>query len=206
VDLKAKLAKAAKMIEPTARSIHIAAVIAQALRQVHQDPVLVGGTAVEFYTQGGYATADIDMLAEGGAPLIEKMKELGFEKLGKDFVQADLKIYVEFPGRELKATERYQELEIEGQLLKIIAIEDLIVDRLCAYKFWQSAVDGINAMLLLEVQAIDEDHLTSRTIEEDVQDVLNQIREVREEVIRKKLNPDQANALLVKKMRSLKPR
>ena len=49
--LKSELISAAKLKEPAERSIRIAAIIAEALRSIGQDPILVGGAAVEFYTQ-----------------------------------------------------------------------------------------------------------------------------------------------------------
>ena len=81
--LEALLRKAAAEKNLALRGVKVAAVVAEALRQIGEDPVLVGGAAVEFYTEGGYATKDIDMVAVGGYPLREVMNELGFEKRGK---------------------------------------------------------------------------------------------------------------------------
>jgi hypothetical protein len=204
--LQAELSKAARLTDRAERGVAIAAVIAEALRGVGQDPVLVGGAAVEYYTQGGYTTADIDMLAEGGPDLFQVMKSLGFSKEGKDFVHDKMKIYAEFPGRGLQPNERARKIKIGTRILRIISIEDLIVDRLCSFKFWQSAIDGLNAIKLLEIGVDDETRLDQRSGEEEVRDALVGVREIREEVIRKKLTADQANALLLKKMCALKGR
>lgn len=204
-ELKSDLARAAKVKDPAERSIRIATVLTKALAQINREPILVGGAAVEFYTQGGYSTSDIDMVAPGGPELVRVMEDLGFEKLGKDFVEQQLKIYVEFPGSALKPNERYQEIRIGDTLLKIISLEDLIVDRLCAFKFWQSAVDGINAMVLLDLGPLDEDHLKKRYQEEDVVDAIVAVREIREQVIRKRLNKNQGDQLLLERMKKLKP-
>ena len=202
--LYGELSKAAQLVDKAERGVGIAAIIAEALRSIGQDPVLVGGAAVEYYTEGGYSTTDIDMLAEGGPDLVRVMESLGFTKLGKDFVQDELRIYVEFPGRCLQANEHANKIKVGSRTLKIISMEDLVVDRLCSFKFWQSAIDGLNAIKLLELGVDDEARLNRRAGEQEVQDALSRVREVREEVIRKKLNPEQANALLIKKMRSLK--
>ncbi len=199
-----ELAGAASLKDPAERGVSIASVIAEALRTVGQDPVLVGGAAVEFYTQGGYSTDDIDMLTEGGPELVGVMESLGFTKFGKDYVNEGQKIYVEFPGRSPQAKERDIRIKIGGRYLRIISIEDLIVDRLAAFKFWQSAIDGLNAMKLLEIGEADEDRLEERAGQEEVRDALRSIEELREEVIRKKIPPEQANLLLKKKMRALK--
>lgn len=200
------LAKVAKIKELAERSIRIAAILAEALKKINQDPILVGGAAVEFYTQGGYATSDIDLVAPGGPALIEVMKGLGFEKLGKDFVHQDFNIYVEFPGSALKPNERIQKIKVDSTFLSIISLEDLIVDRLYSFKFWQSGIDGYNAMLLFESGPLDEEHLLNRVREEEVGDAFQAVKEIREEVIRKKLKKDQGNKLLSKRMKALKPK
>lgn len=202
--IKQKLNSAANIREPAERSVKVAVVIAEALRTIEQDPILVGGAAVEFYTQGGYSTSDIDMIAEGGPALRRVMEQLGFERQGKDFLNEDLKIYVEFPGRHLKPTETTRTIQLGDQTLSIISVEDLVVDRLCAFKYWKSAIDGINAILLLENEEVDEAHLTQRVKEEDVVDALQVVLKVRENVIRKKLSPEDSNALLLQELKSLK--
>lgn len=203
-DLKKNLVLASKIAGSAERAVTIAAIIAEALRTIGQEPILVGGAAVEFYTQGGYTTADIDMVAEGGPGLIQIMEELGFKKLGKDFENRALRIYVEFPGRSLKPSERSDRIKVASRELKIISIEDLIVDRLASFKYWQSAIDGLNAMKLIETGKAVPERVRQRSKEEKVNDALEVVEEVREEVIRKKLSPQAANRLLEKKMQGLK--
>jgi predicted nucleotidyltransferase len=198
-----KLDEAAKIAEPVRRNIKIAALIGEALREIGQDPVLVGGSAVEFYTQGGYSTADMDFVAPGGPKLVEIMEELGFEKVGKDFVDKARKIYVEFPGSFLGATERANTITIDGLPLKIISVEDLIVDRLCAFKFWKSALDGFNALLLLENGEIDSSRLETRASEESVSDALKIAKTVLEQSIRKKMSREESNRMIERKMKEL---
>ncbi len=202
--LKSELKKAANLSDLIERNISIAAIIAEALRSVNQDPILVGGVAVEYYTQGGYSTADIDLVSEGGRDLVQVMESLGFEKIGKDFIQKTLKIYVEFPSRHLKSSELSSKIQIGKKILRIISLEDLLIDRLCAFKFWQSAVDGLNSLLLLEHSELDLDRLELRAKEEKVLDALSALKELREEIIRKKIPPKQASQILEKEMKKLK--
>lgn len=202
-DLKKALDAAAKVKERGERAVAVAAVIAEALRQVGQDPILVGGAAVEFYTEGGYSTKDIDLVSEGGEDLIQVMEGLGFEKFGKDFVDKKRNIYVEFPSRSLKPGETAIPVKVGDRSLRLISIEDLIVDRLCAYKFWKSGIDGVNAWLLIEIGVSDEDRLQKRAEMEDVRDALDAVRSAREQIIRKKLSRKKANRLLEQKMREL---
>ncbi len=201
--LKNELSKATSTKNSSERAIRIAAIIAEALRNIKQDSVLVGGAAVEFYTQGAYSTSDIDMIAEGGPELITTMEDLGFEKLGKDFIHQKLNIYIEFPGRNLKENEQSVVLKIKDKTLKIISLEDLIVDRLCAFKFWQSAIDGLNSLLLLENNDLDENRLSQRAQEEKVEDALKGLLKIREEIIRKKILPKSSNEMLENLMKEL---
>ena len=159
----------------------------EALRQIGEDPVLVGGAAVEFYTEGGYATKDIDMVAVGGYPLREVMNELGFEKRGKDFINRQLELYIEFPSECLNPFEKSDELDVNGILLKIISIEDLIVDRLCAYKFWKSSADGLAALLLMEIGKENAQRLKTQAQRRNVLDALEGISKIYKEGFRKKL-------------------
>ena len=196
--LKKEIAEAARVRDRAERGARLAAIIAEALRTTGRDPIRVGGAAVEFYTQGAYAAADIDMVADGGKDLIEIMRRLGFEKIGKDYIDRKNGVYVEFPGSSLKASEKTRPVQVGSRSFRIISMEDLIVDRLNAFKFWRSLVDGANALMLLELGDSDEDRLKKRASEEHVLDALTALQRIMEEIIRKKLSRDEADALLKK--------
>lgn len=178
--------------------MRIAAAIARALKGIDQEPILVGGAAVEFYTHGAYTTRDIDMVAPGGPKLIEVMNRLGFNRAGKDFIHKKLRIYIEFPSSHLDRGEKATVIEIDGVLLEIISIEDLIVDRLCAYKFWKSGIDGVNAMILMELGDDDRSSTERKAQLADVLDAMDHVRMVLENTVRKKLSRDKATRLLEK--------
>lgn len=186
------------------RTLHLALLISEALQQIQRHPILVGGAAVEYYTEGEYVTADIDMVTDGGEDLRDVMVRLGFERHGKDFVNNHYQLYVEFPGSQLGPEERWMALDVGGQQLRIISIEDLIVDRLNAYKFWQSSIDGVNALLLLEQPDIDENRLLDRCRQDHVADALEVVKEIKEQAIRKKMNPKKVSDLLEAEKKKLK--
>ena len=144
------------------------------------------------------------MLAEGGEELIQIMEKLGFEKLGKDFINKQLHIYIEFPGRGLKPSEQSILLKVKNRNIQIISIEDLIIDRLCAFKFWKTEIEGVNALLLMENNEVDETRLFQRAQEEQVADALDGILKIREQIIRKKIPPKSANQMLENLMEKLK--
>ena len=195
-NLKSLLRKAAGEKDLARRGVKIAAVIAEALRKIGEDPVLVGGAAVEFYTDGNYATKDIDMIAMGGPLLWKVMEELGFKRRGKDFINEVLEIYIEFPSATLNPGEKSDQIDVEGIPLKIISLEDLIVDRLAAYKFWKSSIDGLNALLLLELGKADMQRLRERAGAKEIQDALDWVLKIYEEVFRKKLSKKEASKKL----------
>jgi hypothetical protein len=205
-DLLEPLAAAAASKDPVARHIEVAAILGEALRRVGQEVVLVGGAAVELYTEGEVSTADLDLLAEGGPPLRAVMKALGFASFGKDWIHEPLGLYVEFPRRALGPSEQSILLRVNERSLRVVSREDLLVDRLCAFKFWCSAIDGVTAMLLVELGDLDDRRLRERAAEEDVADALATVQEVHEEVVRRRLSRSAANALLVRRMRALRRR
>lgn len=105
------------------------------------DTVLVGGSVVSVYTDGAYQSGDLDfvrldMFTSG----IEKsMKEIGFEKHGRHYIHPECKhLFVEFPGGPPLGigednTIIPDELEVEGETIKIYSPTDCVKDRLASF-------------------------------------------------------------------------
>jgi len=176
------------------RHIEIVAIITEALVPHQITPILVGGAAVEFYSRGGYTTGDIDLVAPGGRALAETMRALGFLKRGKDWINDELEISIEYWSDTLGPDEDFNEILYHSQSLRILSIEDLIVDRLCAFKWWGSTVDGVNVMLLLESAMGYDDKATIRKGKrEDVYDGLQGIKQILKSVKENRI--DRAKAM-----------
>jgi hypothetical protein len=111
-------------------------------------PVLVGGAAVELYSAGAYTTGDIDLVGSVTRPVERELRAAGFERHGRHWVHEAAQVFVAFPGDALDEDERAVWREIEEQRVRIISAEDLLVDRLGAWQYWRSSVDGVNALLL----------------------------------------------------------
>jgi len=111
-------------------------------------PVLVGGAAVELYSSGAYTTGDIDLVGSVTPRVERELREAGFERHGRHWVHEAAQVFVEFPGSALEQDELAEWRELEGQRVRIISAEDLLVDRLGAWQYWRSSVDGVNALLL----------------------------------------------------------
>jgi len=139
---------------------------------------LVGGQAVETYTGGVFTTGDIDITTtdtKGTEALLEK---LGFAKEGMIWVSARLGMAVHLVASYPKRSIRHRTFEVDGYLVKVVGVEDLVVDRLCAAKFWRSERDAEQAKALLEVfrDSIDDGYLEEVARAENVYDFLDQAK------------------------------
>ena len=134
-------------------------------------PVIVGGQAVEFYTAGGYATRDIDLVARDTIGIGRVLERWGFRKAGRYWTREDLGLAVEVPGSVLAGDEgRVTEVEIKGLKVYLIGIEDIIIDRLNAFVHWNSRDDGdwAREMAHLNRADIDWEYLEKRAEAEGV--------------------------------------
>lgn len=119
--------------------------------------MLVGGLAVELYTQNLYLTKDIDMVNtsyQKPKQMQQAMAELGFSKRGRIFVNDTTDITVEFPpaplsvGDELIHITTY--IDVADRSIPILHVDDVIKDRLAAFIHWcdnQSLVQATAIML-----------------------------------------------------------
>jgi hypothetical protein len=105
-----------------------------ALKSRMQQPIVVGGGAVEVYTAGGYTSQDIDLVMLDSAPAERILADSGFAKEGRYWIHPDLDLLVEFPGSTLTyGPEAYQRLfhaEVDGEFAWIIGIEDILIGRI----------------------------------------------------------------------------
>ncbi len=134
----------------------------------NKKPVLVGGSAVEFYTRGTCKSIDIDLLADRDS-LEKVLEKMGFSKIGRHwFYTKDIGIEIVGDSTEGR---RVNEILHDGKLIRILSIEDLIVDRLNACKHWKSQYDCEQAQVLAGVYAdkLDLEYLKKRLKEEDLE-------------------------------------
>jgi predicted nucleotidyltransferase len=145
----------------------------------------VGGTVVEFYTAGGYTTADIDMVL----PPLEKkeietvMETLGFVLSGdyRHWSHPQIPFPVEFPPGPLQighlAVAELNEIEIEGVKLKILKVEDILLDRAVMAQEWDDLQAQVQAEMLMYAHYDDMDwaYVQRRASQIGVQRILQQI-------------------------------
>ena len=151
------------------RRLHFMGIMTEALAEEGIRPIVVGGNAVEFYTLGGYATGDIDLVVSDRSVVDRFLASAGFEREGRHWYSEELDLAVEIPGSTLAGDpERVTEVEIDGRSVYVIGIEDLIVDRLNALVHWKSERDGewAEEMLVLHLREIDLSYLKDRAAAE----------------------------------------
>ena len=140
--------------------------------------ILVGGQAVETYTGGVFTTGDIDITTTDAGGTEELLSKLGFAKEGMVWVSPRLGLAIHlvasYPSRGL----RVRTIEVDGYSVKVVGVEDLIVDRLAAAKLWKSDRDAEQAKALLNVfrESLDNAYLDELAKEESVYDFLRRAR------------------------------
>lgn len=143
-------------------------------------PTIVGGAAVEHFTQGGYTTGDFDLVTPRQEDVYAVLREVGFEdekrvghqRIGLIHPELDFGVQVVasslFDGRGSKLL--LLPLEDDPEL-SFVSIEDLIADRIGQYN---SAPQGVEesleqAFLLLKLaENIDRAYLDKRIREESI--------------------------------------
>ena len=77
----------------------------------HERPIIVGGSAVEFYTTGGYASQDIDLVLFDPVQAEDLLARSEFQREGRHWWSATADLLIEFPGRTLTyAPDAYERL------------------------------------------------------------------------------------------------
>ncbi len=165
-ELRARLDRLAAEPDPLRRKLVALGVLGARLAAHGIEPILVGGAAVEFYTEGGYATKDADLALPSGAEVERAFADLGFVKHGRYWYREDLDLLFEapapagLPGEQAPRTV----VEVDGLRVVVIGIEDLLLDRLRAWVHWASVEDErwTRRLALLYAERLDWDYLRGR--------------------------------------------
>jgi len=134
----------------------VAAAMREALRY---DPIVVGGTAEEFWTAAEYHETDLDLCAPITPRDMETLERLGFRRAGRHWERVGLAVVVEFPESRIDGDEGRTVEAVAGPgRARIIGLDDLYLDRLR-----QSTIDerkeGIEFMSALAVVAARHDDI-----------------------------------------------
>lgn len=194
--LKRELEEASKIEERGERALAITAALQKAFSSHQLYPILVGGAAVEIYTQGLYASGDIDYVLPTSDEVKFVMQKLGFKREGRLFIHPQFQLIIEFPSSSLGEGETYREIEYRGIPVRVISLEDLMIDRLNAFKWGRVSIEGQNILLMLDRYPSVVQKLQAKAKKHDVLDVFKKLIYLKNKIKKEKLNQNQATDLL----------
>ncbi len=146
--------------------VELATLIAKHLKQKDIDVVLVGGLAVEIYTENLYLTKDIDMVNQSDnspSEIHTAMAEIGFHKQGRVYANPTTDICAEFPSGPLSVGDQLIQdttiIETDYGELPILIVADVVKDRLAAHFHWGDRQSLTQALTVMRVHTISPPEL-----------------------------------------------
>lgn len=135
---------------------------------------LVGGQAVETYTAGQFTTGDVDITTTDRKATEEILVRIGFKRTGIVWLSEPIGIAVHIVGVSPTRSEKARTIHVGPYMVKVVGVEDLIIDRLAAAKHWKSQRDAEQAKVLFEGfrRQLDMRYLRKRARDERVEDIL----------------------------------
>ena len=135
----------------------LAGIVAEHLQQQGIQVVLVGGLAVEIYTENLYLTHDIDMVNtsyQKPTQMNEAMAQLGFKKQGRVYEHATTNITVEFPSAPISVGDelisKTGTVIVAGREIPVLLVSDVVKDRLAAYMHWKDNQSLVQAVAIMQ--------------------------------------------------------
>jgi hypothetical protein len=172
------LAELLAIEDPFERRLLFAALLQEALHAQGEETVVVGGHALEAYTMGQYTTGDIDLVVFAKQPAEALLQQWGFLRRGRIFWHEDLAVAVDLIADRLGGDwNRTEQLTIGSHQARLIAPEDLIIDRLNACVHWDipEQCQWAGRVLKAERDRLDMDYLRQRAAEELVSAALDEL-------------------------------
>lgn len=157
-------------------------------------PVLVGGGAVELFTDGAYRTGDLDFVGTVAKDVSRKLSESGFRRAGRHWLHEEGQVFLELPSQSLASDATVVTLETRFGSVLSISPEDLVIDRLAAWEFWGSEQDGVNAYLIWRRNDLDESRLERLADARGVNDSLESLRGFRARYLRSEPTAEELQA------------
>lgn len=185
--------------------IELAAIISKHLAGQNINVVLVGGLAVEIYSENIYLTKDIDMVDisyTAAKALNLSMAEIGFTKKGRVYVNPTTVICVEFPaaplyvGNEMIVNTTVTDVSA-GQIPVLLA-KDVIKDRLAAHFHWNDKPSLVQALAVMSKHPIDQKELERFCRSEGIDGDAEKINKLQIEVSKRRLtNMSEIESLVI---------
>lgn len=159
--------------EPNRLQRHL--LLAAALTEViAREPIIVGGTAEEYWTEAEYHETDLDLVCPLTRGDEETLRGLGFGKTGRHWERPGLAAVVEFPESVLDGDEkRTVPLSIGPGHARIIGLDDLYLDRLRQATI-NEATEGVEFHSALAVAAARFEEIDWRYVTKRLEDIHQQ--------------------------------
>jgi hypothetical protein len=162
--IQSALADITSEVDPTIKHLGLASLVSAVFRERGIELVVVGGSAIEFYTEGAYMSGDVDLCVLAAKQRLtlrdrqELMGRLGARGGPRNWEVAG--IFVDILGAlESEARTQVRRLQTELGPVAIAAAEDLIVERVLVAKYpadyppaWECARKLVDAGLKCEVE------------------------------------------------------
>lgn len=175
--LRAALAVAASLEDPTERLLEVVAVIGDALEDVGARPIIVGGLAMAHWSDRQFVTGDIDAVVPRRAELATRLHELGFERQGRQWSLPNHAVLFEAPAEALEPGDEAESVVLaSGRRVLVLSRVDLLLWRLREWVHWRSPAGFKQAAALLVYTGLDVKRLGSRAEEEGLGEALAQLR------------------------------
>lgn len=173
--MKEELEKIASIQNLVDKKAYFMSLLTREAQKKNIRPIVVGGSAVDFYTEGIFPSYDIDLV--GSRKIIGDILEnnFDFKRSGRHWISEEIGIYVEVPGEELAGNpDKITTIKVNDLKLYVIGIEDLIIDRMAACSEWKSDTDCKQAQYLLGYyhSRIDFNYLNKKAKDEGLLKVL----------------------------------
>ncbi|HEY9205626.1 MAG TPA: DUF6036 family nucleotidyltransferase [Candidatus Methanoperedens sp.] len=157
------------------RKIYFMGLLTQEAEKRHVRPVVVGGSAVDFYTEGIYPSHDIDLVSN--RKIISEILEnvFNFKPSGRHWINEQIGLSVEIPGSSLAGDkDKITVIRIGNLKVYVIGFEDLIIDRLNACVHWKSQTDCNQAQYIIRYyrNRLDFEYLEKKAKDEGILKIL----------------------------------
>lgn len=141
---------------------------------------VVGGSAIEIYTEGDYVSDDLDVLVDRRANATDVLRRWGFTDRGKLFTRDDWKIYVDLMERENSGSRRLTRiLRTRNGAFRVSGPEDLILKRVRELVNWKDRGEAYSqASLIVERfgNDLDWEYIDCHAKKEGFENVIARLR------------------------------
>ena len=183
------------------KQLQIAGIITDELAKHNVEAILVGGSAVEFYTRQLYVTQDIDFVLSINETVIECMKSLGFVNHDGVWECDQVPFIVKLHKRPLAGDmSRINNISIGGKRISVLSLEDTIINLYLRGKYWEDShkntdenykecffIDWAKLMLKVHLTRLDYKYFIQRILKENCEnDILNYVK--REKIMKRLIN------------------